>query len=352
MATTTKIRTTPISSPALIGCAILVIIGIVAWGVQLFQGMSVIGVGQVIVWGVYITTFFFMAGLGGGLVILAALGDLEIIPGFKPQWRSLLIAAIAAYVAAGFMILMDIGRPLRVLNMIFSANLTSPFVWDFGSLVVSVIVAAIYLFVAPKGKWFPTLAAFVAGLVIVIEGWILSMSAGSPLWHGGNLPATFLVEGFITALALLLIAQKDNNAVAWLRRALLVMLPILVLLNLFEIAAVSYAGEPEAQAAIQLMLTNPLYWIILLGGFVLPFALLAWGSKSSGTALVASVLALVGVYLAKYLMLISGQAIPFMQTSARYAPTLVEIGGVVGIFGLAGLIYLLGLRFVHRKEAS
>jgi molybdopterin-containing oxidoreductase family membrane subunit len=338
--------------PSLIGLGILVIIGITAWVIQLTKGMSVTGVGQAIVWGAYITTFFFMAGLGGGLVILAALGDLEIIPGLKPGRRGLLIAAIAAYVAAGLMILMDIGRPFRVLNMIFSANLTSPFVWDFASLAVSVIVAAIYLFAAPKGKWFPILAAFVAGLVIVVEGWILSMSAGSPLWHGGNLPATFLVEGFITASALLLIAQKDKNAVAWLRQALLVMLPILVLLNLFEIAAVSYAGEPEAQAAIQLMLANPLYWIVLLGGFVLPFALLAWGSKSFETGLAASVLALVGVYLAKYLLLISGQAIPYMQTPARYAPTLVEIGGVVGIFGLAGLIYLLGLRFVHPMEAS
>jgi len=351
MATTTKVRTTPISYPTLIGLAILVVIGIVAWGVQLSQGMSVIGVGQAIVWGVYITTFFFMAGLGGGLVILAALADLDIIPGLKPQRRGLLIAAIAAYVAAGFMILMDIGRPLRVLNIIFSANLSSPFVWDFASLAVSLIVAAIYLFAAPKGKWFPTLAAIVAGLVIVIEGWILSMSAGSPLWHGGILPATFLVEGFITASALLLIAQKGGKVVQWLRRAMLVLLPVLVLLNLFEIAAVSYAGEPEAQAAIQLMLSNPLYWIVLLGGFVLPFVMLAWGSKGSGTSLIASALVLVGVYLSKYLLLISGQAIPFMQTTARYVPTWVEIGGVVGIFGLAGLLYLLGTRLVKPKAA-
>jgi molybdopterin-containing oxidoreductase family membrane subunit len=351
MATTTKVRTTPILSPTLIGSAILVIIGIVAWGVQLSQGMSVIGVGQSIVWGVYITTFFFLAGLAGGLVILAALADLEVIPGLKPQRRGLLIAAIATYVAAGFMILMDIGRPLRVLNMVFSANLTSPFVWDFASLAVSVIVAAIYLFAAPKGKWFPVLAAFVAGLVIVIEGWILSMSAGSPLWHGGVLPATFLVEGFITASAILLISQKDEKAVLWLRRALLLLLPVLVLLNLFEISAVSYAGEPDAQAAIHLMLANPLYWIVVLGGFVLPFAILAWGSKSSETGLAAGVLALVGVYLAKYLLLISGQALPFMQAPARYSPTWVEIAGVVGIFGLAGLLYLLGTRLVKPKAA-
>jgi len=352
MATTTKVRTTPISYPTIIGLGILVIIGIVAWGVQLSQGMSVIGVGQSIVWGVYITTFFFLAGLAGSLVILAALADLEVIPDLQPQRRGLLIGAIAAYVAAGFMILMDIGRPFRVLNMIFSANLTSPFVWDFASLAVSVIVAAIYLYAAPKGKWFPVLAAFVAGLVIVIEGWILSMSAGSPLWHGGILPASFLVDGLITASALVLIAQRSGPAVQWLRRAMLVLLPVLVLLNLFEIAAVSYAGAPEAQAAIQLMLTNPLYYVALLVGIVLPFAMLAWANTTLETNIAAGVLILLGVFLAKYLLLISGQALPFMQAPAHYAPTWVEIGGVVGILGLAGLLYLLGSRLVKPKPVT
>lgn len=352
MATTTKVRTTPISLPTIIGLIILVVIGIAAWGVQLSQGMSVIGVGQAVVWGVYITTFFFLAGLAGGLVILAALADLEVIPGLIPQRRGLLIGALAAFVAAGFMILMDIGRPLRVLNMIFSANLTSPFVWDFLSLIVSVIVAAIYLFAAPKGKWFPALAGFVAGIVIVIEGWILSMSAGSPLWHGGVLPASFLVEGLITASALILIAQKSGATVQWLRRALLMLLPILVLLNLFEIAAVSYAGEPEAQAALKLMLNNPLYWVTLLGGIVLPFALFGWGGNTRETNVAAGVLVLLAVYLAKYLLLVSGQAMPFMQAQATYTPTWVEIAGVVGILGLAGLLYVLGTRLVQPKEAA
>ena len=351
MATTTKVRTTPISLSTVIGLGILVIIGIAAWGVQLSQGMSVIGVGQAIVWGVYITTFFFLAGLAGSLVILAALADLEVIPGLQSQRRGLLVGALAAYVAAGFMILMDIGRPFRVLNMIFSANLSSPFVWDFASLAVSVIVVAIYLYAAPKGKWFPVLAGFVAGLVIVFEGWILSMSAGSPLWHGGILPATFLVEGLITASAVILIALGGGTAVNWIRRALLVLLPILVLLNLFEIAAVSYAGEPDAQAAIQVMLANPLYWGMLLAGIVLPFAMLAWARKTVETNVAAGVLLLLAVFIAKYLLLISGQALPYMQAPARYTPTLVEMGGVVGIFGLAGLLFLLGTRLFKPKEA-
>ena len=113
-----------------------------------------------------------------------------------------------------------------------------------------------------------------------------------------------------------------------------------------------YAGEPDAQAALQLMLTNPLYWVVLLVGIVLPFVLLTSGSKSRGTTITASVLVLLAVFLAKYHILISGQALPFMQEPAIYTPTLVEIGGVVGILGFAGLLYVLGIRLIKPKAAS
>ena len=352
MATTTKTRTTPNTMPGLIGLGILVIIGIAAWIIQLTQGMSVIGVGQTTVWGIYIATFFFLAGLASGLVILTALADLKVIPGLQQQRNRLLIGALGAYVASGIMILMDIGRPLRVLNMIFSANITSPFVWDFAFLVVSVILTAIYLFAAPKGKFLPVLAGIVAGVVISVEGWILSMSAGEPMWQGGITPTIFLVEGLLSVAAIMLIVLAVGAAAQWIRQAVLVLLPVLVLLNLFEIASVSYSGEPEAQAAIKLMLSNPLYWVVLLGGIVLPFVLLTWWGKNKSAVISAGVLLLLAVFMNKYLLLVSGQALPFMQSPQAYTPTLVEIGGVVGIFGLAGFIYLLGMQLVQPKVAS
>lgn len=243
MTTVAKTQRTTNDVPWLIGLAVLVVIGIVAWVVQLTQGFEVLGVGQAIVWGAYIATFFSLAGLAGGLVILAALSDLGVIPNLQPYRRGLLLGALAAYVASGFMILMDIGQPLRVLNLIFSANLSSPFVWDFASLAVSVIVTAIYLFAGPKGKWLPALAGVVAALVMIMEGLILSLTVGGVLWHGGMMPVVFLVEGLMAAAAILLIAQADPKVSAWLRRAVLVLLPIVVVLNLLEIAAVSVCRQ-------------------------------------------------------------------------------------------------------------
>ena len=354
MTTVAKPQRTTNDVPWLVGLAILVLIGIVAWVVQLTQGFEVLGVGQTIVWGAYIATFFTLAGLAGGLVIFTALADLGVIPSLQPYRRSLLLGALACYVASGFMILMDIGQPLRVLNMIVSANLSSPFVWDFASLALSVIVTAIYLFRGAKGKWLPAVAGVVAGLVIVMEGWILSMSAGGTLWHGGMMPLVFLVEGVLTASAITLLAASNPQVAGWLRRVLLVLLPTLVVLTLFEVAPVTYAGNPEAQAETALFLSGslaPVYWGQVLLGIVVPFVLLAWAGANRTATNIAAVLALLGVLVAKLVVLLAGQALPFMQAEATYAPTLVEVGGVVGILGLAGLLFLLGKRVVPARPA-
>lgn len=354
MTTVAKTQRTTNDVPWLIGLAVLVVIGIVAWVVQLTQGFEVLGVGQAIVWGAYIATFFSLAGLAGGLVILAALSDLGVIPNLQPYRRGLLLGALAAYVASGFMILMDIGQPLRVLNLIFSANLSSPFVWDFASLAVSVIVTAIYLFAGPKGKWLPALAGVVAALVMIMEGLILSLTVGGVLWHGGMMPVVFLVEGLMAAAAILLIAQADPKVSAWLRRAVLVLLPIVVVLNLLEIAAVSYAGNPDAQAAVALFWSGnltPLFWGQALFGILLPFVLLAWASQNRTATIIAAVLVILGVLVTKLGALVAGQALPFMQAEATYVPTLVEVAGVIGIVGLAGLLFVLGKRLLPAKQA-
>ena len=250
------------------------------------------------------------------------------------------------------MILMDIGQPLRVLNIIFSANVTSPFVWDFASLALSVIVAAIYLFSSTKSKWLPAIAGIVAAMLIVIEGWILSMSAGSPLWHGGMLPTLFLVEGLITAVAIGLVAQPDRTAVHWLRNALLALLPVLVILNFMDLAAISYAGNTDAQAATAIYLNgtlSPLFWGHVLIGFALPFVIVLFTRENRTVLTIAAGLVVLGVLAAKLIVLAAGQAIPFFQAETTYIPTLVEFGGVIGVLGLAGLLFLIGKRLIPIK---
>lgn len=350
---TTAIKSQPRAQgfPWLIAFAVLAIVGLIAWIVQLTQGLDTLGINQAVVWGLYIAAFFVLAGLGSGLVILAALGDLNVVTELKGKRQSLLLAAIASYVAAGIAILMDIGKPERVLNILFSPNFKSMFVWDFYMLAISVVVAAVYWYLGTQGKLLPIVAIVFASAVTIVEGWILSVTAGAPLWQNPMLPVVFFADGVIVAAAVLLFANVQLKSV---KRILEVLLPIVIGLSVIEYVTVSYGGTPEAQQALALMWTGslaPLFWGALLVGMFVPFAMLVWGGTGATTLKTASVLAILGVFGAKIAILIAGQALPFLRAPQTYTPTGVEFGGVVGVMAFAGLLFLLAQRYLplHAK---
>ncbi len=336
--------------PWLVGLGILAAIGIGAWIVQLVQGPGVLGIGQTIVWGVYIALFFLFAGTGAGLVILAALGDLGVLPALQEYRRVLLIAALGTMVAAGIVILMDVGKPERVFGLIFSPNLRSMFVWDFYSLALSVILAAAYLYLGPKGKWLPIAAAVIATALVVVEALILVVSASTPYWHSALLPVVFVAEGLISALALVLLSSGKVGVVAIARRWLAVLLAAVFVFSVIELMAIGYGGNVDAKASLYLLTgssLNILYWGQLLLGLVLPFALLVWAPKNRVAVLAAAVLAIAGVFVGKFDLLVAGQAIPFMQSAESYAPSLVEAVAGIGMLGLAAFLFVLGNRYIH-----
>lgn len=355
MTTTAKTQPAPKDQPWLIVFAILVVVGLVAWFVQFSQGLDTLGVGQAIVWGAYIAAFFLMAGLASGLVILAALGDLDVLPGLKALRRPLLIGAIASYVAAGIAILVDIGKPDRALNIVFSPNFKSMFVWDFYTLALSVILAAAYLWFGAKNKWLPIVAAIFATAVVIVEGWILSVSAGTPLWQDPLLPVAFFVEGLIAAIAVVLLVNKEAEVGKRIKPILIALLPVIVVLSVIELVTVSYGGNADAKEGIALLWGGnlaPLYLGALLLGIVLPFFLLVWMSENRTALWVAGILSILGVFAIKLAVLIAGQALPFMRAPATYAPTGVEIGGVIGIVAVAGLLFVLANRYIPVKSAA
>lgn len=336
----------------LIGLGVLVVIGIVAWIMQLTQGLGVLGVNQAVAWGAYIAAFFLFAGAGSGLVILAALSDLGTLPTLKGQRRWLLLAAIASFVAAGVMILMDIGKPERVLFMLSYPNFKSMFVWDFYALALSVILAVVYVYFGAKWNWLPWLAALVALMVVIVEGWILSVSAATPLWHSALIPVTFVIEGLITAMAMVLLAR---NQVEPFGRIIAALLAMLFVLSLIELVTVSYGGAAEAAANLSLLVSGslaPLYWGVLILGMVVPFVLLVWFAKNRTAVAIAAVLAVLGIFFAKLDLLVAGQALPYLGNPVTYMPTLIEVGGVIGMVGLAGLVFVLINRYLPSKAEA
>ena len=128
-------------------------------------------------------------------------------------------------------------------------------------------------------------------------------------------------------------------------------LPVLFLLNVFEMGANLYAGDVDDLFGTNLLLSNPLFWLMVILGIILPFVLLLLAGKNRTLLIVSGVLVVLGVFVAKTLVLVTGEAISFLQGTATYTPSIVEFAGVIGMVGLAGLLYLLGTRFIPQKKA-
>jgi molybdopterin-containing oxidoreductase family membrane subunit len=244
---------------------------------------------------------------------------------------------------------MDVGKPWRALSMIYSPNFKSLFVWDFYFLAISVILALVYL-LRSQSRNVVVLAGAASTVLMIVEGWILTVTAGTALWHNSLIPVVFLIEGLVTALALVVLRKGVGLAVGQMaRRGLLLLLPILFVLSFVEMVATLYGADVEAAEAMRILVAGavaPWYWLALIVGVALPFGLLGWAANGVNTLRVASVLAILGVFSAKLNLLVAGRSVPFMQPEASYGPSLVEVGGVIGALGFAALLFLLGRRYL------
>jgi len=130
-------------------CAVI-INGLFCYIKQLRYGLSVTGMGDIVSWGIYISNFvFFVAVSLVGSLITAVLYLLNV------NWRSPLtriaeIIALACIIFAGLIIIVDMGRPDRILNMFIHGRIQSPIVWD-------VIVVMTYMAISFLLLYFPLL---------------------------------------------------------------------------------------------------------------------------------------------------------------------------------------------------
>src|ERR1039458_7675981 len=113
---------------------------------QLKYGLSVTGMGDIVSWGIYISNFVFFVAISlVGSLITAVLYLLNV------NWRSPLtriaeIIAVAAIVFAGLIIIVDMGRPDRILNMFIYGRIQSPIVWDVIVIMTYMIISILLLY--------------------------------------------------------------------------------------------------------------------------------------------------------------------------------------------------------------
>ncbi|MDX9819364.1 MAG: NrfD/PsrC family molybdoenzyme membrane anchor subunit, partial [Desulfococcus multivorans] len=186
------------------------------WLWQLDFGLGITGMSRDVSWGFYIAQFTFLVGVaaGGVMVVLPyylhdykAFGRITILGEFL---------AIAAIVMCLLFITVDLGQPMRMLNVIFYPTPNSMLFWDMivlnGYLFLNIVIGWNVLEAERNNTKYPK---WVKMLVYVSIPWAISIHTvtaylycglpGRGFWLTAILAPRFLSSAFAAGPALLIL---------------------------------------------------------------------------------------------------------------------------------------------------
>jgi len=126
----------------------LMLTGLGAWTWQYMEGLGITGMNRPVYWGVYITNFVFFIGLAHSGTFISAI--LRIA---GQSWRAPLTCAAEAITlfslpfGAGSIII-DMGRPERLLNLIFYGRYQSPILWDVTAVSLYMLSSIVFFYLS------------------------------------------------------------------------------------------------------------------------------------------------------------------------------------------------------------
>lgn len=320
---------------------VLLAIGIVCFMMQTMSGLVV---SDIYPFGVYLAGFFCFVGSACGLLLVAVAAEFGTLPKISPT-RPLYMGALVLLVVSGLTItFLDSGEPLRVFSMITGTNPTSMVSWDFYLLALTTIVTLICAI--KPGKTLSVIGAMLALGIVVVESMILIVTSGVPHWNNPMLVVVFLADALALGIGLAMLYGHASD-----RRLQVVLATVLALTAIMLLADMAMGAYTSDAAMLALMGGQfaPLYWTMLAGGILVPLVMLARGTAPR----VAATLAVVGVVLDKFTLILAGEAITATGAVEAYAPSAVEFGCLAGMVGLGIVAFeLFGRRWCDAGAAD
>jgi molybdopterin-containing oxidoreductase family membrane subunit len=379
--------------------AVLFLCGIGAYIAQFRYGLGVTGLNKPSYWGIYIIDFVFFIGISHAGTLISAILRIS-----KAEWRRSITrsAEFITVLVIGFgaiQPIVDLGRPDRVLNVLFHGHVRSPLLWDVTSIGLYFTASTIYLYVPMipdlarirdlglKAPWlYRTLALGYRGtpeqerlleriimvlaiLVIPVAisvhtviGWIFALTL-RPGWHSTIFGPYFVIGAIYSGIAALLIAMTILRKVYRLENyfkdihfnnmgtLLLVMSLLWFYFTFAEYITVFYGQEVAEMRAFWDKFTGtyaPYFWLMVISCFVVPFALMARRKTRTprGTC-VASCFVVLGMWLERFNIVVPTSVNPRLELYGHgsYIPSLVEILILVGTFSGFVLVYMIATKF-------
>lgn len=326
-----------------LGC-LLCIIGLAGWGYQLTKGMIVTDLRNPFVWGLYIATFEFFIGASSGGTILFSAAYLFHKDYLKPYAKLAALTSFACVIAAGSIILPDIGRAGRIWQMLLTPNLQSPLVWDVIVLVLYLIftlVTVCFLFIPDskknagnqevKKKFEGRIHAMaVIGIPAVIilnlvTGLLFATQNSREWWNSPILPVDSVALAGALGLALVMIVfalatgkknfEANKKVYDFMGKVIAVSLLAHFIFTVMELSVLAWSGTAQSKELLGLLFGTygGLYAVeLILPAIAMILFATRKGRGSFGIANFMSILVIVGAFAHRMMMLYPAyNSIPF-----------------------------------------
>ena len=353
----------------LIALGMIVLLGLGFWLYQLTFGMKITGLNRDVSWGFYIAQFTYLVGVAASAVML-------VLPYYFHHYKEFskmiilgeFLAISAVTMCLGF-IIVDIGQPQRMMNVLLNATPHSMLFWDMvvlnGYLFLNIIVGwtSLQYFkndMTPP-KWVKILAIVSVIWAFSIHTVTAFLYAGLPGRHyflTAIMAARFLASAFCSGPAILLLltlclrrltgfdpGQKAINRLA-------VIITYAMCVNIFffllEVFTSFYSNMPGHMAPLIYLFKGidghtmmvPFMWTAVVLGLGCLLFLIPTPIRQNTTALaIGLVMLVIASWIDKGLGLLIGGFTPNpFETVTVYSPTVPEIMISLMIFSLGGIV--------------
>ncbi len=351
--------------------ALLAVIG-VGFGFYLWQfsfGLGITGLSRDVSWGFYIANFTFLVGVaaGGVMVVLPyylhdykAFGRITILGEFL---------AIASLVMCLLFVLVDLGQPMRILNVWLYPTLNSVLFWDTlvlnGYLILNIVIGWNVLEAERNDTHYPMwvkpliyISIPFAVSIHTVTAWLYCGLPGRGFWLTAILAPRFLSSAFAAGPALLILLcliirrvshfDPGREQIQSLSKIVAYAICLNVFFLLCEVFVVFYSKIPEHMDHMKYLFVGlhghgvlvPWMWTSV-ALMVLSIILLVnpITRKNETVLAVACLCVFFGTWIDKGLGMISGGFVPSpLHHVNEYVPTIPEIIITIGVYAIGALV--------------
>jgi molybdopterin-containing oxidoreductase family membrane subunit len=337
---------------------ILCLIGAFAYYRQLSRGLVVTNMGDYVSWGIYISNFVFFVAISLVGSLITAIFRLANVKWSTPITRIAEIIAVSAIVFASLIIIVDMGRPERLVNLFAHGRIQSPIMWDVIVIGTYFVISCLLLYIpllpdlkfliAAKektGKFLNRIYRFqgsfwkgtgtqwklsdkainilciaiipVAFCIHTVTSWLFATTY-RPGWDSTNFGAYFVSGAFLVGaggvVAAMFIFRKVYNLEKYITdrhfekmgRIVVMLAALYLYFNINEYLVPAFKMKKPEESHLNELFTGgfaPMFWFSIFTGMLIPiFIMLFKKGRRPLPMFIAAVMIVVGAWFKRYLI--------------------------------------------------